>query len=1028
MDLSDILPDHQVLLDKRGFLLPTNIKYEKFMSFRRYAFEGYIPKSATPHFLKVKHKFDNPEFIDEVDLVEVGVKVSVKKSAYDPDKNEVIEVIRDNIYTAEYLGENMLIENIKYVNPYNYVMLAAPNNNSVISDIRPFMVTIEEDLYDEKKDDEKVAHRAEKRLAQSIKVKYTIGLVINTAKMFELVKEGKKINNSKMIFSLLFPTTINFICSYCYNDNHKLLFMNKIKEPVKYEKEFTLKDCEILKSLTGITLFKYQVDDIRWMKKVEYNVRTKYTIFPFHRVDNYAYVTTEPNGKGDIITVNLSTYETNFNSLSKIGIGSMSARGGMILDEIGSGKTAVVIGHLLYSGTKSEENPRFIDITEMSFNQYKNESVYISECMFGRRFLYARGTLIIVPKHLVKQWENELQKLADKEIEYKIISEFSNLADIQWKSLLDVDIVILSNSILTNPKFIVANNINGRDICTEKEIIHVKSIKMSYGENIIHQFMPLIHCIYWNRIIVDEAHEMFRSPDGKRDSTSAKLFQLIGMIHSRYFWYITGTMPLNEYITSAMSMLINVQFDFSFAHIREKDLLFSSDLDPLLSGLEKLVRRNTAESISKEKPPGEIDERVELIEMTGDEWINYNNLVLLNGENDESVRKFCTCPQIHELFEECTTPEEMSQKLFELSIEKINSMESEIRRYEEMLENNVNYVVKLQQIVNPTEIQLKTLDEKLSRQTLLTNYLDNLRKNYNNYLGCKKYFANVCKMIGEYIDKYGLEQKEESTTKETEVLKLEDLSDSDDEEDEKFNCPICLRKFIKPTMTICGHVFCLACLLADISLHNKCSLCKKPLNEGDFIVIVKEKTTSPTNNKYGSKMTKILGTIMEILKDSTNRIIIFSQWNRLLELVANILKEEKIEVLKCMGNAKSCNSAVKKFSESDKYKIIMLSSEHSASGLSLSMANYVLIVDPIRTSSYKELKQIEDQAIGRANRLGQTRIVHVIRFIMKKTIEEKIWNDQQKDMREYKESNPKEIVMKPYAGGKPRELKNMFPI
>ena len=72
----------------------------------------------------------------------------------------------------------------------------------------------------------------------------------------------------------------------------------------------------------------------------------------------------------------------------------------------------------------------------------------------------------------------------------------------------------------------------------------------------------------------------------------------------------------------------------------------------------------------------------------------------------------------------------------------------------------------------------------------------------------------------------------------------------------------------------------------------------------------------------------------------------------------------------------------------------MLSSDNSANGLNLTAANYVLIIDPIRTNDVVELKKIEDQAIGRANRLGQTRTVNVVRFITKNTIEERLWNSQ----------------------------------
>ena len=68
----------------------------------------------------------------------------------------------------------------------------------------------------------------------------------------------------------------------------------------------------------------------------------------------------------------------------------------------------------------------------------------------------------------------------------------------------------------------------------------------------------------------------------------------------------------------------------------------------------------------------------------------------------------------------------------------------------------------------------------------------------------------------------------------------------------------------------------------------------------------------------------------------------------------------------------------------------MLSTEHAASGTNLTEATHVIFMDPVNGSK-EEIKSIEDQAVGRAVRIGQVNQVKAIRLITKNTIEEEIF-------------------------------------
>ena len=68
----------------------------------------------------------------------------------------------------------------------------------------------------------------------------------------------------------------------------------------------------------------------------------------------------------------------------------------------------------------------------------------------------------------------------------------------------------------------------------------------------------------------------------------------------------------------------------------------------------------------------------------------------------------------------------------------------------------------------------------------------------------------------------------------------------------------------------------------------------------------------------------------------------------------------------------------------------MLSLEHAASGTNLTEATHIIMVDPL-SGKKEDIRSQENQAVGRARRLGQKNQVRVIRLIVKNTIEEDIY-------------------------------------
>lgn len=91
----------------------------------------------------------------------------------------------------------------------------------------------------------------------------------------------------------------------------------------------------------------------------------------------------------------------------------------------------------------------------------------------------------------------------------------------------------------------------------------------------------------------------------------------------------------------------------------------------------------------------------------------------------------------------------------------------------------------------------------------------------------------------------------------------------------------------------------------------------------------------------------------------------------------------------CKGNVYQRDKAIRDFNEDDKVKVIMLSSEKTASGTNLTKASQVIIIEPIY-GTYKFRKDQERQAVGRAHRLGQTKPIKLVRFLIKSSVEDDI--------------------------------------
>lgn len=230
-------------------------------------------------------------------------------------------------------------------------------------------------------------------------------------------------------------------------------------------------------------------------------------------------------------------------------------------------------------------------------------------------------------------------------------------------------------------------------------------------------------------------------------------------------------------------------------------------------------------------------------------------------------------------------------------------------------------------------------------------------------------------------------------------------SDSDSNSDsaegsQKQKCVICMGSISGHDLgvTKCGHIFCYNCVKPHIEKTNKCPTCQKIVKPNEiFMVEAKIPETQQEVKDLKDKQTLInnvgtkLANLIFFLKQSDKHSIIFSQWDDLLKKIGEVLDEHGIKNVFCKGNVWQRDKAIREFNANDDIKVIMLSSESSASGTNLTKAKNVIMIDQVY-GTYEHRRNTEWQAIGRAYRMGQLQEVNVVRFIIRNTVEEQIYN------------------------------------
>lgn len=144
--------------------------------------------------------------------------------------------------------------------------------------------------------------------------------------------------------------------------------------------------------------------------------------------------------------------------------------------------------------------------------------------------------------------------------------------------------------------------------------------------------------------------------------------------------------------------------------------------------------------------------------------------------------------------------------------------------------------------------------------------------------------------------------------------------------------------------------------------------------------------------EFNSGKFEEITSMAQTAKSEGHKVLLFSQFVKQLQIYKQYFDEKNESYCYLDGSLTSeqRQKTVNEFQTNDDVKFFLISLKTGGLGLNLTKADYVFIIDPWWNPA------VEQQAIDRSHRIGQTKNVFTYKFITKDTVEEKILSLQEK--------------------------------
>ena len=646
------------------------------------------------------------------------------------------------------------------------------------------------------------------------------------------------------------------------------------------------------------------------------------------------------------------TRETNYpllkpNTTLKV---TSQAPGGLIASAVGTGKTAILVAHILRTATV--EAPVLLVVPAQVEQQWVAEFETMGRVQDKTVSVMTRS---VKPKKRKRGGDDSYESTDSPFVVWRCNTVVNTRAPpLEWRVLLvTYNFVVRRAEALLNKRFVF-------------DFAKWVEVSKDYAQE--HGIATVFHDRVWGAIVYDEINEVITSHHKWIQS-------YLNSIPAAHVWGLTATPICFQYLAALLRITqptVTVKKHHEEQGLREEDRTVKYIMNHAQDMWRGAVTSRSIRFSKEIMPHVRVRHRVAVLELSPQEREVMEFMHLTYTSRDDLL--FCTdlaafmANVVRQRSGELSETAPQEESLHYITREEFwTFMESDVQ---ERLAASRRALRTAEDTVAQYEAVLPALDPRSLEALQLTTKLGVERRK------CTTLTQTVSSLTrqGEYIG--GLKDRIR--------------------EAETNPCPICMDTIEegKLAVTPCTHVFCVTCILPWVQAHRKCPMCRAQIFPGEMNVLVNEvpqpevppemateeqdappgeadAPEAPATLNYSTKIRFLLTQLRVLCSQTDDKAIVFCNYNGTARKIQGVLESEGIVCTNLVGNIFSKNKKLKQFRCDDNCRILFLHSGVHYSGMDLFNANHIYFVNSALDS------HVVQQAVGRCVRLSQTKDVNV---------------------------------------------------
>lgn len=612
-------------------------------------------------------------------------------------------------------------------------------------------------------------------------------------------------------------------------------------------------------------------------------------------------------------------------------LGSASP-GGLLASAVGTGKTAVMVSHILEVATP--------------------------EC----------PALVVVPTQVEQQWVNEFERVCALEGRACTIFEKvgrkrvpdpdpagitvwrCNNVVASWAKPPPYHVFLTTYSFVERRVMELQRNITSAvDDCinciNQRAVVQYVTRTRKFDMDVWaaeageyarkHGLHNVFHNRVWRVIVYDEIDDITKK-DGRR--TLLQMWKFLNRVPAKHVWGMTAAPSNFTQIARALRWRV----------VRDP-LVYKDDGSPPLEAynLFNSIYVNYAATLMAKRairygksvmPRISVRHKVLKLELTGDERRMLNYLRSMPHGVKRTRAELLLCTDVHAMIQQ------MAGEASTSTISTLEDFYNMLARHKQQDDDNAERRRELTARLEELEVMLGALDAEFERAQVQAQIT-----------AAQQQLGSMCRDVhgGNFN---ALKARVEEATNNP--------------------CPVCMEDIDGDTaLTPCAHVFCTECLRTWLTAHAKCPMCRHcPIAWADVRVMtkVKDEPQPVTKQLYSTKLQYVYTQVRNILQSTQDKVILFCDYPDTLRTMRGVLEKEGIPTLHISGNIYVKRNNLDKFHKDGEERVLLLHTHNQNSGMDLFQANHIIFMNCFALGH-----TTVQQAVGRCVRLAQKKTVNV---------------------------------------------------